>query len=111
MTEQNRDLSDRTWSIQGKILAAMGALIIISLGANGSMLLMGINNLQNQMSTSDKSILDKINSDNADVKARLGEICQQNAETNKMMMRHAEKLAVLETNQNARLEKERRGFR
>ena len=109
MTESSSNGEARAWGLQSKLLAGMGAIIIVSLGAIGTMALLGFSNLQTQMQTGDKVIYDKINTDNADVKARLGEICQQNAKTNEILMKHTEEIAVLRTNQQARLDIERRG--
>ena len=90
------DIEPKAWSIANSIMAGMGAVIVILLG-------LGFN-----------SILSQIKDGDTVINARLAEIIQQHKETSNHVMELIKDmgsfkadLAIIKTNQVARMERER----
>lgn len=79
----------KAWSLTNTLLAAMGVIVILLIG-------FGFNSITNQIRDGDVAI-----------NCQLSEIKQQNKETTHQLLKMTETIAVLKTNQDTRLERER----
>lgn len=97
----------KAWQMSSKIMTGLGLLIILMLGAIGTLIVMGFNAQNVKIETGDTAIYKTITDGHAQTARALERLEIQNEKLSNVIMEHTKAIATLQANQCARLEKEK----
>ncbi len=97
----------KAWLMSSKIITSLGLLIILMLGAIGTLVVMGFNSQNMKIETGDAAIYKTITEGHAQTTKALERLELQTEKLNGIIMDHTKAIATLQANQCARLEREK----